>query len=104
MWLIGILLLPVEIILQLLISASDEIKINSSAGDAETTNMIGDVIAVIGLGIRIIFGSFGNSWKRKKLERSGYKHERTIQARSKGDAISSAANDSIQSIPTSGRV
>lgn len=104
MWLIGILLLPVEIIFQLLISASDEIKINSSASDAETTNMIGDVIAVIGLGIRIIFGSFGNSWKRKRLERSGYKHKITIQAHNKGEAISSAANNSIQSIPASGQV
>lgn len=103
LWLIGILLLPVELILQMFVSFTEQQQKNASASYSEILAMVGGVIALVGLGIRIIFGSYGNSWKRKRLERVGYSHDIIIKARSKADAISLVANNSIQSTPASER-
>jgi len=92
LWLIGILLLPVELFLQMLQSATDKIQRNASGSYAETTLTIGNVIALVALTIRIIFGAYGNAWKRKRLEKSSYRLLRTLDASSKNSAISSCKN------------
>lgn len=90
LWLIGLLLLPVELLLQILMSATENIQRGASGSYAETTSAIGGVIALLALSIRIIFGSYGNSWNRNRLEKSGYKLSQKLDARSKENAISLA--------------
>ncbi len=88
LWLIGLLLLPVELFLQVLMSITEQIQRNASGSYAETTQIIGGVIALGALLIRIIFGAYGNTWKRKRLEKSSYRLVKTIEASSKDNAIS----------------
>lgn len=87
-WLVGLLLLPVELFLNFLLSTTDQIQRGASGSYAETTSIIGGVIAVVVLSIRITFGASGNKWKRKRLGRAGYALKKTLDARSKKDAIS----------------
>ena len=89
LWLIGLILLPVELFLQMLMSTTEQIQRNASGSYAETTHIIGGVIALVALLIRIIFGAYGNAWKRKRLEKSSYRLVKTIEASSKDNAISS---------------
>lgn len=88
LWLIGLLLLPVELFLQMLMSITERMQRNASGGYAETIQIFGGVIALASLVIRIIFGSYGNSWKRKRLEKSNYRLVKTIDASGKDNAIS----------------
>lgn len=90
LWLIGLILLPVELLLQMLVSVTGQIQTNATGSYAETTGTIGGVIAILALSIRIAFGSFGNSWKRKRLGKLGYRFNKTLDAGSKEDAISLA--------------
>ncbi|WP_188396717.1 DUF2628 domain-containing protein [Oxalicibacterium flavum] len=88
LWLVGLLLLPVEIILQMLMSATERVQQDASGSYAQTTRIIGGLVALAALSVRIIFGAFGNAWKRKRLLKNGYQLKRTLEARSKEDAIS----------------
>jgi len=87
LWLIGLLLLPAELFLNILMSFIEQIQRDASGSYSETKNIIGGLIAFVALSIRIIFGSFGNAWKRKRLEKIGYKLKEALDARSKNDAI-----------------
>ena len=89
LWLIG-LLLPVELFIQMLVSAAENIQRGASGSQAEITSIIGGLIALSGLSIRIIFGLYGNRWNRNRLEKAGYKLSQKLDARSKENAISLA--------------
>ena len=95
LWLIGLLLLPIELFLQMLMSVTEQMQRNASGSYAETTSAIGGVIALIALAIRIIFGAYGNAWRRKKLEKSSYRLVKTLDASNKDSAISSCKNPAI---------
>lgn len=86
LWLIGLLLLPAELFLNILMSVTEQIQRDASGSYSETRNITGGLIALMALSIRIIFGLFGNTWKRKRLEKIGYKFKTTLDARSKKDA------------------
>lgn len=88
LWPIGLFFLPFELFLQILVSVTEQIQRDASGSYAETTSIIGGAIALVGLSIRIIFGAYGNSWKRNRLEKSGYNMVRTLDARDKEDAVS----------------
>lgn len=87
LWLIGGLLLPIELFLQMSMSVTEKMQRNASGSYAETISVIGGVIALIGLAIHIIFGAYGNAWRRKKLERSNFRVVKTLDASSKSKAI-----------------
>lgn len=88
LWLIGLLLLPVELLLQILMNIIGEIQRNASGSYAETTEIIVGVVALIAMSIRIIFGVYGNAWKRKRLEKSNYRLVKSLEASSKDNAVS----------------
>lgn len=88
LWLIGIMLLPIELFLQMLTSIIDNIQRSASGSYEETTSMIGGVITLLFLLMRVGFGSFGNGWSRRRLVKTGYKLKQTINARNKENAIS----------------
>lgn len=87
LWLIGLFFLSIELIMQTLISITEKIQRNASGTHAEITGMIEALIFILILGARIVNGYYGNSWKRTRLERTGYSHGKTIQARNKKSAI-----------------
>ena len=93
LWLVGLLLLPAELFLNILMSFIEQIQRDASGSYSEAKNIIGGLIAFVALSIRIIFGSFGNTWKRKRLEKIGYKLKKTLNARGKNDAISQSKGD-----------
>jgi hypothetical protein len=86
-WLIGLLLLPAELILNILMSVTEQMQRDASGSYSETRTITGGLIALMAFSIRIIFGLFGNTWKRKRLEKIGYKLKITHDARSIKDAI-----------------
>ena len=93
LWLIGLLLLTVELFLNILMSFIEQIQRDASGSYSETKNIIGGLIGFVAFSIRIIFGSFGNTWKRKRLEKIGYKLKKTLDARGENDAISQSKSD-----------
>lgn len=56
-------------------------------------SIIFSIISLLFISIRIIFGYFGNSWKRKRLEKIGYIYSKTVIACNKKDAILSYINN-----------
>lgn len=93
LWGIGIVMLPIEFILALLVNAIDRaMHGREQLYDNETTAVILLVMS-IPLVIRISFGIFGNGWKRKKLTKAGYWPDAAVQAASGRDAILSYSRD-----------
>ena len=88
LWLLGLLLLPVELLLTFLARINDEILRNASGNYAETVSLVGGLISLVFLAIRILFGGFGNAWKRKALERKGFQHAKLVKASDKKEALS----------------
>jgi Protein of unknown function (DUF2628) len=92
LWLLGLFLLPVELLLQMLVSSIEKTQRSAPGNYSDTTEIIGGVVALAALLIRIIFGAYGNSWKRKKLEKSTYRLVKTLESSSKDNAISLCKN------------
>ncbi|OZI71858.1 DUF2628 domain-containing protein [Bordetella genomosp. 12] len=95
LWLIGVILLPIELFLQMLMSIIEQMQRNASGSYAETISVIGGVVAIVGLAIHIVFGAYGNAWRRKKLEKSNFRVVKTLDASSKDSAILAYKNSML---------
>ena len=93
LWVVAIIMLPIEFVLALLVNAIDRV-INGSEQlyDNETTAVILLVMS-IPLLIRVSFGVLGNVWRHKKLTKAGYTLDGSVKAANRRDAILSFNRD-----------
>ncbi|TDW59263.1 uncharacterized protein DUF2628 [Novosphingobium sp. PhB55] len=84
-FLAALIMLPIELILNV---ASNGLERGRDAGEMpEPIAMAVLVITVIGLGIRLVYGAKGNTWRRARYLRQGCELRGTVSAASKADAI-----------------
>ena len=70
----------------MLMSIAEQIQRHESGSYAETTLIIGGVIALVALLIRIIFGAYG-MLETQEAGKSSYRLVKTVEASSKENAI-----------------
>mgnify|MGYP003651840536 FL=1 len=88
LWLIGLIIFPVQLLLHMLINTLVEMSRNTTGSYAESINLVLFFLILIPVLIRLIFGLYGNSWKRKRLEKSSYRLVKKTYADNKNKAIS----------------
>lgn len=89
LWLVTIISLPALVALYC-------ITANFALGS--TNSIVTLAPSITNLAARAVFGYFGNSWKCKKLEKSGYVFSKFVTENNKENAISVYVNDENQQL------
>jgi hypothetical protein len=87
LWVIAIIMLPVEIALSILNDALEKIGGSYDQSAKDIKDGIAAGLGIFAIIIRIIFGARGNLWRERKLYRMGYAHALSVKAPDKGGAI-----------------
>lgn len=84
LWLLGIVLFPIELLLNMI---SNIVEKMSAKSPDHAEDYIVIAIAIIMLTIRIWFGKKGNIWRENKLLKGGFSFCKSLEANNEQNAI-----------------
>jgi len=84
-FLAAIIMLPIELFLNIASNGLDRSREPTEVSEPAAMAII--VIALIGLGIRVIYGARGNKWRKSRYLRKDFEFRGTVRASNKADAV-----------------